>query len=116
VLGEAFRRELTRRGKNRERDRQIEARSLLPQRRRSEIDGDPPVERPLQRRRHDPASDSMLRFLAGTVGEPDDCEPRDAWLHMRLDLHLARFETDESMSERACEHASDGRREGVTQG
>jgi hypothetical protein len=58
----------------------------------------------------------MLGFLARSIDKPDDCEPRDAWLHMRLDLNLPRLETDESMSDRACEHSSDGRREGATQG
>ena len=47
----------------------------------------------------------MLRLLAGPVGEPDDREPGNAGLHVRLDLDLSRLETDESMSDRACEHA-----------
>ena len=58
----------------------------------------------------------MLRFLAGSVREPDDRERRYAGLQVRLDFDLARLETDESMSDRACKHASDGRRQGATQG
>jgi len=116
VLREAFWRELTRRGENRERDRQIEARPLFPQGSRSKVDGDPSIERPFERRGHDPAPDSVFGLLAGSIGEPDDREPGDAWLQVRLDFHLPRLETYESMSDRACEHTADGRREGVTQG
>jgi len=116
VLGETLGRELPRRSENSKRDRQIEARSFLPQCRRSEIDGYPAVERPFERRRHDAAPHAMLRLLARSVREPHDGESRDARLQMRLDLDLARFETDESMSDRTCKHASDGRRQGATQG
>jgi len=58
----------------------------------------------------------MLGLLAGAIREPDDREPGDTGLEMRLDLDLPWLETDESMSDRACEHSSDGRREGATQG
>ena len=58
----------------------------------------------------------MLRFLTGPVRKPDDCEPGYAGLQMGLDLHLSRLEADECMSDRACKHACDRRREGVTRG
>ncbi len=59
---------------NREGDRQVESRSLLSQIRRCEIDRDAPSRRPLEFRRGDPASHSLLRLLARSVGEPDDAE------------------------------------------
>ena len=104
VLGEPLGRQLPRRSENRERDRKIESRSLLPQRRGREIDGDAPVERPLERRRHDAAPHAVLRFLAGAIREADDREARDAGLQVRLDLDPARLEADECVGHRACEH------------
>ena len=46
----------------------------------------------------------MLGLLAGAIGEPDNREAGDARLQMSLHLDLPRLETDESMSDRACEH------------
>ena len=116
VLGEPLGRDLPCRGEDCQRDRQIEPRSLLPQRRGREIDGDPAVQRPVERCGDDAASHAVLRLLAGPIGEPDDREPGNAELEMRLDLHLPRLEPDESVGDRACEHPADGRREGVTGG
>jgi hypothetical protein len=116
VLGEALGRELSGRSENGKRDRQIEARALFPQGGRSKIDRYSAVERPFERRGHDPAPNPMLRLLAGAIGKPDDREPRHAGLQMRLDLDLPRLETDEGMSDCACEHPRDGRCEGATRG
>ena len=104
VVGEALGRKLAGRGEHRERDGQVEARALLAQRRGREVDGDPPVERPLERRGDDTASDAVLRFLARAVGEADDREPRHAGLEMRLDLDTTRLEADESVGHRTCQH------------
>ena len=51
VLREPLCRHLARGGEHRERDREVEARALLAQAGGREIDRDPPVERPLERRR-----------------------------------------------------------------
>ena len=59
-----------------------------------------------------PAMDKLV--YTAVFGEPDDREPGNAGLHVRLDLDLPRLETDESMSDRACEHPFHGRREGAT--
>ena len=75
VLCEPLRRELPRGGEHGERDRQIESGALLAQRGGREVDRDPPVERPLERRRDDAAPDAVLRLLARAVGETDDREP-----------------------------------------
>jgi hypothetical protein len=48
----------------------------------------------------------VLRLLAGSVGETDDRESRDSGLEVCFDLDLARFEADESVSHRACQHAN----------
>ena len=116
VVRKALRRELTRRREDGQRDRQVEPGSLLAQGGRSEIDGDPAVERPLEGRGHDSTPNAVLRLLAGSVDEPDDGEAGDPRLQVRLDLDLPRLEADERMSDRACEHSCDGRREGATQG
>src|SRR5581483_11718191 len=76
--------------------------------------GDPAL-RPLELRRGDSRSDTLLRLLAGAVGEADDRERRHAALQMRLDLDAARLEADESMRDGACEHVAtlgdEGKRE-----
>ena len=116
VLDQPLGRKLPGRGENRERDRQVEAGSLLAQRGRSEIDGDPAIEWPLERRRDDAAPDPVFGLLACPVDQPDDGEPGNARLHVRLHLDLSRLESDESVGDRPCEHPDDGRREGVTRG
>jgi len=89
---------------HRERDRQVEARPFLAQRRRREIDGDAPLRGPLELGRRDPATDALLRLLASAVGEPDDRERRQPLLEVRLDLDAARVDADERVGDRACEH------------
>ena len=66
VLHDPLRRHLPRGGKDRERDRQVEARTLLSQLRGGEVDGDPPS-RPLQLGGGDPAPHAVLRLLTGAV-------------------------------------------------
>src|SRR5204862_546870 len=83
---------------NRERDRQVEAGALLPQLGRREIDGDAAVGE-LQLGRGYPAPHALARFLARTVGEPDDREARQAVANVRLDVDAPRLEADQSMSE-----------------
>ena len=116
MLSQPLWRKLAHRGEDGERYGKVEARSFLPQSGRCEVHGDPLVEGPLERRGHDAAADAVLRLLAGSVGEADDREPRDAGLKMCLDFHFPRLETDESVSDRTCEHFVDGRREGATEG
>jgi hypothetical protein len=116
VLGKTLRRQLPRGREHRERDRQIESRALLPKRRRREVDGDAPVQRPLERGRDDAASHAVLRLLAGTVGEPDDGEPRHARLKVRLDLHASRLEADERVGDCPGEHSTHGRHRGAPKG
>jgi hypothetical protein len=106
VLLDAAGRQLMRRAEDREGDGEIEARALLAQRRGSKVDGYPPVGRPAELGRADPAPDAVLRLLAGAVGEADD---REAWLpelDVRLDLDPARVEADERVSDGAGEHGS----------
>ena len=104
VLGQPLGRDLPRRAEHRERDGQVEARAFLAQRGRCEVDGDAPVERPLESGGDDPAADAVLRLLTGTVGEPDDREARNARLEVCFHLDLARLETDECVGDRAREH------------
>ena len=76
-----------------QRDRQVEARALLPQSRRREIHGDP-VSRPLETCRGDTRAHAMLRLLARTVCKAHDCEAGQAALDVGLNLHAARVEAD----------------------
>ena len=116
VLREPLGRQLPRRSQNRQRDREVESRSLLSQRRGREVHGDAPVERPLERRRHDAAPHAVLRLLAGAIRQADDREARDARLKVRLDLDLPRLEADECVGHRACEHRRHGAGKTVTDG
>ena len=113
VLRERIAGDLAGRSQNRQCDRQVERRALFPQGRRSEIDRYP-SQRPLELGRSDSASHAMLRFLARAVGEPDDGEPGQAVLEMRLDLDSASLETDERVRDGAREHTLHARRRGVT--
>ena len=74
VLGEALRRKLPRRREHGQRDREVEPRSLLPERSGREVHRDPAVQRPLEGGGDDPAPHAVLRLLAGAVREPDDRE------------------------------------------
>ena len=88
----------------RERDRQVEARSLLAQLGRREVDRDAPV-REAQLGGGDPTSDPLTRFLAGAVGKADDSEAGETVADVRLHVDPARLEADERMRDRACKHA-----------
>ena len=109
VLEQPLGRELVRAGEERERDREVEARALLAQRRRREVDRDPVAAGPRQHRVDDAAVHPVLGLLAGAVGEPDDRERgqvgRD---EVRLDLDPARLEADDGGGEGAREHTTDG--------
>jgi hypothetical protein len=98
-------RDLAGRGEHCERDRQVEARTLLAQRGRREVDRDPAF-RPLALRRADTAADALLRLLARAVGETDDRECGQRALEMGLDLDATSFKADESMCDCAREHAA----------
>ena len=114
VLARARRRDLPRRGEDRERDREVVARALLPQRCRCEVDGDRLL-RPLEQRGDDGAADAVLRLLARPVAHADDREARHlAGEQMRLDLDALRLEPDDRIRERACQHALDATAETVT--
>jgi hypothetical protein len=111
VLGQSLPRELPRRCEHRQGDREVEAGALLAQPCRREVDGDAPVERPLEQRRRDAAADAVLRLRAGAIGQSDDRESRDAALEVGLDLHAARLEADQSVGDGAREHTIDATRE-----
>ena len=113
VLRKRVPRNLPRRGQNRECDRQVERRALLPQRGGREVDRDPP-ERPLQLGRGDPAPDAMLGLLARAVRETDDREPGHAVLQVRLDLDATGLESDKRMRESAREHPLHARHQTLT--
>ena len=85
-------------------DREIEPRPLLAERRRREVDGDAALGRPLELGGGDAAAHTLLRLLAGTVGEADDGEGRHTPLQMRFDLDPARIDADERVGDGACEH------------
>ena len=103
VLGQPVARDLPGGGEDRERDREIEARALLAQAGRREVDGDPAL-RPLELRRGDSAAHALLRLLAGAVGEPDDRERGHSALEVRLDLDPTCVEPDERMRDGPRQH------------
>src|SRR4029450_5398626 len=100
---ETLGRQLAGRGEDRERDREVEAASLLPKTGRGKVHGDPP-ERPLELGARDPGAHALLRLLASLVRESDDCERWDAALQMSLDLDRPGVQADEGMSRGACQH------------
>ena len=89
----------------REGDRQIEPGTFLLELRRREVDRDASP-RKVELRRENSAPYALLRFLAGTVGEPYDRQRRSTALDVRLHLHPPRLEADEGKGDRAREHAS----------
>ena len=94
---------------------EVEARPLLAQRGRREVDRDRAFSGHSSERRDDAAPDAVLRLLARAVGEPDDRERRLlARAQMGLDLDAARLEADERVRDRAGEHASTLRARVVT--
>ena len=106
VTAERAGRELVRGGEHRQRDRQVEARALLAEPCRGEVDGQARPARPLELGRSDAAADTVLRLLAGAVGEADDRECGCAALEVRLDLDPARIQADERVGDRASEHVA----------
>jgi len=102
--------DLPRRREERERDRQVVARSLLPQAGRREIDRDAAAWK-LELRRPDTAAHTLPRLRTGAVGEADDDERRRAVSDVRLDLHPTWLEADERMRYCTCEHISTLRRD-----
>ncbi len=102
--------DLPRRRQHRERDRDVEARALLAQVGRREVDGDS-TERPFELGARDTAPDALLRLLARLVGKTDDRERRHAALQVCLDLDRPCVESDEGMRERLGEHDSTLRRQ-----
>ena len=100
VLREPLGWKLSRGAQYRKRDREVEAGTLLAQRRRREIDRDAPVVGPLERSGQHPAPHAVLRLLARPVGKADDREAGDSRLEVRLDLDLPRLEPDECMGDR----------------
>ena len=106
VLREPVGRHLPRRRKHGEGDRDVEARSLLAERRRGQVDRDD-LAGPLEQRRVDPAADAVLRLLARAVGQPHDGERRLLTrAQVRFDIDAPRLETDERERDRATEHGS----------
>ena len=110
---ERIRRQLLRGSENRQRDRKIEARSLLAQARGREVDGDA-ANRELELGGGDTATHTLLRLLARPVGEPDDRERGRRELQMRLDLDPPWLEADQRVRDGPCEHVATRRRQRVT--
>src|SRR5213078_2450334 len=110
---ERIRWQLLRGRQNGQSNRQVEAGTLLPQRRRREVDGYAP-HRELELGGPDAAANTFLRLLARTVGEADDREGRLGTLEACLDLDAPRVEADERMGDGAGEHATNARPVGVT--
>ncbi len=104
VLRQPVARNLPRRGQQRQRDRQVEARALLLQLGGREVDGRL-VPGPLELGGLDAAAHALLRFLTGAIDEADECERRHAALDVRLDLDAPRLEADEGERDRARKHA-----------
>ena len=102
---ETVRRKLVGSTEQGERDREVETGPLLAEIGGGEVDRDP-AERPLELGRGDAAADTVLRFLAGAIGEADDRERGRAALHVSLDLDAARLEAYERMRDRAGEHVA----------
>ena len=102
---EGIRRQLVRRGEDRQRDRQVEARSLLAQSGGCEVDGDAPHGK-LELSGRNAAPHPFLRLLAGAVCETDDRERRPRQFEAGLDLDPAWLEPDERVSDRACNHVA----------
>ncbi len=105
VLVEPLARYLSRRREQGQRDRQVEARALLLQLGRREVDGRF-VPRPLESRRLDAAAHALFRLLTGAIDEADERERRNAALDVSFDLDPARLQADEGESDCACEHTS----------
>ena len=101
--GERARRQLMRGGQHRQRDREIEPRSLLAKVGGREVDGDP-AQRPLELGGRDSAAHALLGLLACAVGEADDRERRHAALEVGFDFDAARIEADEGVGDSSREH------------
>jgi hypothetical protein len=113
VLREPLDGKLPGRRQHRQRDREIEARSFLPQTRGSKVDGDP-LQRPLELRRADPAADAVLGLGARPVGEPDDREAGEPAVDVRLDFDAPRLDADEGVGDGAREHMAHATKTVVT--
>jgi hypothetical protein len=98
-------RHLLRSSEQRQRDRQVESGTLLAQLGRRKVDRDA-ARRKVQLGRGNPAADPLARLLAGAVGEPDDREAGNAVADVGFHVDAARLESDESVRDRACKHAS----------
>jgi ADP-ribose pyrophosphatase len=101
---EAVARKLVRGSEDRQRDRQVEARALLLQGGRREVDDDAPP-RPYELGGLDATLDALLRLLAGAIGQSDDREAGDAALEVRLHFDTAGLEPEERMRDRSREHS-----------
>jgi hypothetical protein len=98
MTGERALRDLMRSLEHCQGDGQVEPGPLLAKVGRREVDDDA-VTRPGELRRGDSASDSLLRLLAGAIGEPDDREGGSASLEKGLDLDTSRIEADQGMGD-----------------
>jgi hypothetical protein len=108
MSSQAIARQLSGGRENRQRNRQVEARALLAQAGRRQVDGDPP-HRPLQLRGRDAAAHAVLGLLTGAVREPDDREPGHSALEMSLDVDPPRLEAHDRVGDGSCQHASEAR-------
>ena len=96
-------------GEQRERDREVEPRSLLPQRRRREVDGDPVAHGPRQHRVDDAAVNPVFRLLTGSISETDDRKRREIGRdEVRLDIDPTRLEPDHGAGKGPGQHSFDG--------
>jgi hypothetical protein len=108
VVLEALVRDLAGCSEDRERDREVEARALLAQTRRCQVDRDPP-QWELELGRGDPTPHALLRFLAGAIREAHDREGGHSALEVRLHLDPTSVEADERMRDRPSEQGTQAR-------
>ena len=92
------------RGKQRERDRQVEVRTFLGHVGGGEIDRDP-LGRERQPHRGKRSLDPLAAFAHGLVRQTDDRKARQPRGDLALHLHLARFQPEIGNCPDKCDHA-----------
>ena len=104
MLRETLEWDLSRRREDRERDREVEARTLLAQRRGRQVDEDPALDWPGQPGGGDAGPYAVLRLLTRPVDEADDRERGQSPRQKGFDVDAPRLQADECIRDRAREH------------
>ena len=97
--------DLTRGGEDGKGDREVEGRPFFAQSGRRKIDHNPCLWK-FELGRRDSTAHSLLRLLAGAVGQPDDGQRGLAAREMGFDFDPSRLQSDERVCSRASDHAS----------